>query len=145
MWLNIWDIVVFEAATWIITVLLDTGWLTTALSHCQTDWLRLLCTQQCLPPGHMAGRALPKLPKSRARRSQDLSYHYGGPRRPRPCRKLTSERNPVNLSIYLPIYIWARKQVSIQITDSKEGGGGWDNQDVHAKFAKILLTIYLSI
>ena len=41
-----------------------------------------------------------------------------------PAPLLKTERNPVNLSIYLPIYIWARKQVSIQITDSKEGGEG---------------------
>ena len=118
MWLNIWDIVVIEDATWIKTELLDTEWLTIEL----IDWLWLLCTQQCLPPGHMAGCALPKLqlPKSRKRRSQDLSYHYGGPCCPRPCQKLTSERNQVNLSIY----IWAWKQVSIQSTDSKEGEGG---------------------
>ena len=113
-------------------------WLLSWLTGCGYS---SLCT-----PGHMVGWALPKLPKSRVCWSQDLSYHYG-------CHAalalaencMTSERNPVNLSIYLPIYIWARKQVSIQSTDSKEGGGGWDNQDVHAKFEKILLTIYLYI
>jgi len=94
----------------------------------------------------MAGRALPKLPKSRACRSQDLSYHYGGPRRPRPRRKLTSERNTVNLSIYLPIYIYEREnRYPYRVQRARRGGGGGDNQDVHAKFAKILLTIYLSI
>jgi len=39
----------------------------------------------------------------------------------------------------------AKTGIHTEYREQGGGGGGGDNQDVHAKFAKILLTIYLSI
>ena len=113
-------------------------WLLSWLTGCGYS---SLCT-----PGHMVGWALPKLPKSRVCWSQDLSYHYGGPCRPRPCRKLHDQWKKPSKSIYLSTYLYMSTKTGIytEYRQQGEGRGGWDNQDVHAKFAKTLLIIYLS-
>ena len=149
-----------EAATWIITVavrtesniltfltteLLDTGWLVTLQSA--------LISQQSLVT--MVGHALAKLHKSPAsrpsllRRSRTCPITVAGRtvhalaknwlKATRPCP--TSDRNSVNLSIYLPFYTWARKQVSTEyrLQTARRGGRGRYTKTIHVN-----LTIYLS-
>ena len=145
-----------EAATWIITVavrtesniltfltteLLDTGWLVTLQSA--------LSSQQCLVT--LAGHALAKLRKSHERRpsllrrSRTCPVTMAGSAAPALAKKwlkaahagLTSDRNSVNLSIYLPFYIWVPKQVSTEYRQQGRGGRVRNTKTIHINPANV--------
>ena len=121
MWLNIWDIVVIEAATWIITELLDTWWLTTerSLTGCGYSALSCACrlvTWQAAPyPNYLkAARADPRTCPITMVGHAALALAENCP---------VKETQYIYLSIYLSIYECENRYL-YRVPTARRGGEG---------------------